>query len=535
MCLTLAATACGTTEPEPTIPGSLVAVSGSALVGRVGDSVSVAVRVATTSGRPVPGQTVVFAPVGQSGSVTRPTAVTDAAGEARTTWTFGGATGVQTLTAQAGALSPLALTATVSAGRPAAVEVSAGPGQAAAAGTPVAVRPAVVVRDVAGNGVPGVRVAFTVEGGGGRVTGDTAMTDGGGVATVGAWQLGPRVGENTLAARVIAESGAPVLQALLFTAGGVPGAPARLSAAAAVQGGGVVGTLLEPGALPAVTVEDAHGNAVASAAVTFTPMGHGTAVTVPTDVEGRAAMPAFTLGTTVGVDTVVASVPGGGSLIFRFTTRADVPARTLVVSGGDQAGLAGATLPLPVTVRVVDRYGNPVAGVPVVFRPFGPYLSVADARQTTDARGLATSGAVTLGRQGGGTLLVEAAGTPIISVTSWLVPGLPSRIEWWPRSLSGPPFPVELKAGAGTGALTVRVVDEDGNVVPGVPLTLCVTPATAGVVRLAAPGSPASVCVTTTAGRADVTMQSSGVDGLAAIVASAPGLFPASQPIIVYR
>jgi dipeptidyl aminopeptidase/acylaminoacyl peptidase len=80
----------------------------------------------------------------------------------------------------------------------------------------VAVAPAVRA-DSAGTALAGVRVIFTVVGGGGTVTGDTAVTDAAGVATVASWTLGPDPGANKL---VAASSVTSTL--LTFTATGRP-------------------------------------------------------------------------------------------------------------------------------------------------------------------------------------------------------------------------------------------------------------------------------------------------------------------------
>jgi hypothetical protein len=71
----------------------------------------------------------------------------------------------------------------------------------AAPGAPVSELPSVVVRNQSGQPVSGAHVTFTVETGGGTVTGPNATTDASGIATVGSWTLGPSSGSNTLVAR----------------------------------------------------------------------------------------------------------------------------------------------------------------------------------------------------------------------------------------------------------------------------------------------------------------------------------------------
>lgn len=77
-----------------------------------------------------------------------------------------------------------------------------GNGQTARITSAVPVAPAVLVKDQKGNPMAGVSVTFSVSGGGGSVTGPSVLTNSSGVATVGAWVLGPTAGPNTLTAIV---------------------------------------------------------------------------------------------------------------------------------------------------------------------------------------------------------------------------------------------------------------------------------------------------------------------------------------------
>lgn len=88
--------------------------------------------------------------------------------------------------------------------------VSAGANQAAFVRSPVAVQPAVVVKDQNGAAMAGVSVSFSVAGGGGTITGATQTTNAAGIATVGSWTLGATAGTNTLAAAATGLSGATV-------------------------------------------------------------------------------------------------------------------------------------------------------------------------------------------------------------------------------------------------------------------------------------------------------------------------------------
>ena len=74
--------------------------------------------------------------------------------------------------------------------------------QTAPAGSPVPVAPAVVLKDADGNVMPGRAVSFVVTAGGGSVASGTVTTNGQGLASAGAWTLGPNAGTNVVEARM---------------------------------------------------------------------------------------------------------------------------------------------------------------------------------------------------------------------------------------------------------------------------------------------------------------------------------------------
>jgi hypothetical protein len=80
------------------------------------------------------------------------------------------------------------------AGPPTAIVKTAGDGQTADPGTAVAIAPSVTIQDAQGKPVPGVVVTFSIGDGAGSLTSPTPVTNSAGVATLGAWKLGPRAG-----------------------------------------------------------------------------------------------------------------------------------------------------------------------------------------------------------------------------------------------------------------------------------------------------------------------------------------------------
>jgi hypothetical protein len=120
-----------------------------------------------------------------------------------------------------------------------------------------------------------------------------------------------------------------------------------------------------------VSVTDANGTIIPSAAVTWTvKSGGGTvsASSTTTDSTGRTQV-TWTLGPTPGSDTVQAAAVGGA--VATFVATAAAPATTgasVTIAGGDnQAASAGSTLPNPIVVFVADQTGKPLAGVSVTW------------------------------------------------------------------------------------------------------------------------------------------------------------------------
>ena len=86
-------------------------------------------------------------------------------------------------------------------GPPAALEIVAGNNQSVVVGEVVPLSPTIKVRDANGHGLPAIVVRFTVTGGGGFISVDSALTDNNGLAVAGQWTVGVVVGSNSLKAQ----------------------------------------------------------------------------------------------------------------------------------------------------------------------------------------------------------------------------------------------------------------------------------------------------------------------------------------------
>ena len=159
-------------------------------------------------------------------------------------------------------------------------------------------------------------------------------------------------------------------------------------------------------------VLDQFGIASRGATVTFTtPTGSGSAsaATAVTNDTGYVSV-TWTLGTTVGTDSLNAAIAGGTPVTALAIARAAAPATLTLVSGGAQSGKAGSMLAAPLVVKVTDGYGNPVPNVSVTWSSDANGIFAATT-EITDAFGVAQN-TYTLGPSTGRQNIVATVLTP---------------------------------------------------------------------------------------------------------------------------
>ena len=354
---------------------------------------------------------------------------------------------------------------TVVPGPPTTLAIADGDAQLAVAGSPVPVLPAVKVSDAFGNGVAGFSITFAVASGGGTITGATTTTNASGVATVGSWTLGTTAGTNTLTA-----SGTGLTPAsLTFTAtGGAGAATAVVAFAGANQTGTAGGPIKIP---PAVKVTDANGNPVPGFTVVFgvgANSGTVTGGTAVTNADGIAAVLSWTLGTTPGPQSLVATAGSltGSPITFNATAVAPVASRIAYNDGDGQTSRVSSPVSITPSVKVVDTAGIGVPGVSVSFAVTAGGGTVTGGETVTNVNGFAAPTSWTLGPNPGVNTLTATAGT---------LQGSP--VTFNATGVANPPVAMQIFAGnqqtvtAGSQVPTppqVLVTDAGGHGVPGV-------------------------------------------------------------------
>lgn len=271
------------------------------------------------------------------------------------------------------------------------------------------------VQTEGGQAVSGEEVVWAVASGVATVDPDTSGTDANGVATTTV-QMGQTAGPVTVTATV--RDLPPATFQLTAT-------PGQATIAAAVSGSNQSGPVAEPLANPVVVeARDAFQNPVPGATVVFEPLeGAGTVAEteVVTDEQGRAST-TWTLGTTPGEQRLNARIQGAtGLTVFRATAEAGAPSTLEKVSGDAQQAPPGDTLTQPLTVRVLDAFGNPVPNAAVSFTTSDGGAFVPP-QPTTNAEGQAQTrwvlGADTTRVNQTATASVQGAGSVMFSAVA---------------------------------------------------------------------------------------------------------------------
>lgn len=248
------------------------------------------------------------------------------------------------------------------------------------------------------------------------------------------------------------------------------GNPASLELVSGRGQNGTVGQPLSDTLI--VSVTDSKDRPVSGQAVVFALTGNSQGDVIPdtaTTDDAGLARSRWVLGTTSGTQTLQARVVGFSNLTLDFSAQAlpDAAANVVLVSGDGQNGIVGSTLADSLVVRVVDGFDNGVPGIAVDWAAVGGG-SVSDASTTTDANG----------RTGVTRTLGSGSGPQSTTATVAGVGGSP--VTFTHQAGSGSATDLELvsgddqqgPAGFPVGApLVVKLVDTNGNGVPGIPVT----------------------------------------------------------------
>ena len=232
---------------------------------------------------------------------------------------------------------------------PAALIIVSGKLQLVAVGRELPEILVVRVVDADDEPVAGQIMNFRVTKGGGEVFAGVATTNDAGEARE-RWTLGTVAGElQEVEARAVDTQTGEALVFGTFTAEAVAGPAVQLQAATTAAQSATVGTAVATA--PSVLATDQYANPVSGVAVTFAVASGGGVVdpttAVLTDGNGIAAMTSWTLGTTVGENTLTATSAGlsGSPVAFTATGTGPPAVATVVVTPASDLAPSWWTLP----------------------------------------------------------------------------------------------------------------------------------------------------------------------------------------------
>jgi adhesin/invasin len=431
----------------------LIAQSGNSQLGPASQALPlpVTVRVTDNGGLDVVGATVTFSVRQGGGSVSTSSTVSDAAGVASTVWTMGPQMGPQQLIAFLNGsivLDSTVFTATATNGPATQINIDAGDTQRGTVGTALGTLVSAKVTDLSGNPVPNAPVSWTAVSGGGQIIATRQTTDSTG-RSFATWTLGTTGGSQTV--RAALASGISVG----FRATAAAGAPVQLIQVAGSGQTGTVGLALTTPL--SVRVVDSYGNGVAGAAVSFSAdQGTFGAVAVTDSLGGTLGR--WTLGQQTGLQTSSASLFGTAPVTFVATGRANGATTTAIETGNNQTQTVRQTLPLPLVVRVTDKFGNPVAGTAVTWAINQGGGTLLATSATTDSSGRATA-IWTLGNSTGSQLATLSV--PLLPLVVFSATATAGALDTL-AIVAGNNQSGTVSTALGT-PLIVRVVDASGN------------------------------------------------------------------------
>lgn len=425
-CALVAVVACGGSSEPASTPAQLI-ITGDHQTGVVGKPLgeTIGARVIDASGRGVAGARITVEVQG-SGSAAGGT--TDETGLFRTAWTLGTRVGeTQRLVLRVADAPNVAalVSASERADVPTTLRLVGGP-VSAQNGAPLSPAIAVSVADQYGNLIVSSGLQVTVSAPGRTLRGAvTSTTDAGGRATFPGLTIVGKAGAAPLTFTAPQLTGTA---SLTLTAG----APRALEAVSDST------QTSEPSSLGApliVRVVDESANPVPGVRGLFTFVALTTSESFVTDAGGFASYSGWRLPGKVGTYLVIAAVDSLPELAFRIIARVGAPAVANPISIPASIEVATSAT---ISVRVVDKYGNPIPFSPVTWTaPIGGGR-VSPVSAITDEEG-AVSTTVTMPRAAGTTrtrvtlasgvtqdlLITAAAAAPFRMVVSPLRSAIP--------------------------------------------------------------------------------------------------------------
>jgi alpha-tubulin suppressor-like RCC1 family protein len=226
---------------------------------------------------------------------------------------------------------------------------------------------------------------------------------------------------------------------------------------------GTVGALL---AQPLVVrAQDQSGDPVSGVLIEWSVTSGGGVVTPSQTTTGSdgEAQAELRLGSTLGQQSVTATLQGAQPVTFTATASAAPVSQLAISSGDNQTATVLSTLSSPVAVVVTDAFNNPKTGVVVIFTVVQGGGTLTSATATSNASGIASVGWTMGSTAGAQRVAATIAGIAPVVFNATASAGAPAKVLILGGTGQSAP-PGALLA----DSLVIKVTDQFDNAIPDV-------------------------------------------------------------------
>jgi Big-like domain-containing protein/invasin-like protein/calcineurin-like phosphoesterase family protein len=463
----------GPAAPSATV--STLATSPTTITSSTGSSAAtITATVRDAFGNPVPGVSVTLAATGLADNLIQPAGPTNAAGVAQGSLSST-ISELKIVSAKAGTLS-LAQTDTITV-NPAtggALFFTVQP-STAGAGTPITPPVEVTAKDPFGNVSTGftgmVTLTLADNPGSGTLSGTRAQAAVAGVARFNDLQIDRSASGYTLSA---AATGMTAGKSAAFNI--TPGPVSASQSTVTALPSPITASTGSSAATITVTARDAAGNPIAGATVQLAATGTGFVLVQPAGVTNAAGTATGSLSGTIAGDKTISATVNGVAITQQpvVTVNAAAASGAQTTIGAAPASIAASNggFTATITVTAKDAFGNVVSGATVGLAATGGGNTVVQPGGPTSVFGVAT-GSVSSTLVGTKTVSATVNGQPVTATTTVTV--VPGEVSVSQSTIVAAADTITASTGTSVDTFTVTAKDDQGNVIPGVPVVLAST------------------------------------------------------------
>ncbi len=216
------------------------------------------------------------------------------------------------------------------------------------------------------------------------------------------------------------------------------------------------------------TVSPLTGQGASGITVSFSDGNKGGQFSTVSGISDGAGMVStiYTLPAKSGTYTVTASSTGYAPAAFTETAAPTAASKMIRAAGSGQIVPVATTVPKPLVAKVSDQNGNGIPGVAVTFNDGGKGGTLSASQVTTDSNGLAAVTYTTGTKAGKVTIQASSVGLPVLNIFVTVTPGPAANVT----TTSGN-NQTGTSSTALPNALAVKVTDQYGNLITGVPVS----------------------------------------------------------------